>query len=69
MSFTPAPTRWIKASASAVNGDCLEMRQTETAVEVRDTKHSLGPTLRFTLAAFIAWLEGAKNSEFDHLLI
>jgi Domain of unknown function (DUF397) len=63
------PTLWIKASASGGSGNCVEMRQDDDAVEIRDTKaHGKGPTLRFTKAEFAAWLNGAKNNEFDHLI-
>ena len=62
-------TQWIKASASGGSGNCVEMRQHDDAVEVRDTKaHGEGPTLAFSKAEFAAWLDGAKNNEFDHLL-
>jgi hypothetical protein len=62
------PTQWVKASKSAANGDCVEMRAHAGAVEVRDTKdQGAGPTLGFTKAEFAAWLDGAKNGEFDHL--
>jgi Domain of unknown function (DUF397) len=63
------PTRWIKASASGGSGNCIEMRQADDAVEVRDTKaRGEGPTLRFAKADFAAWLDGAKNDEFDGLI-
>jgi hypothetical protein len=62
------PTQWIKASASGANANCVEMRQHDASVEVRDTKqHGHGPTLRFDPTEFAAWVEGAKNGEFDHL--
>jgi len=64
MSTTP----WIKASRSGATGDCVEMRRNGTTIEVRDTKDAgTGPTLRFTSAEWSAWLDGAKNGEFDHL--
>jgi hypothetical protein len=63
-----AESRWIKASASGQGGNCVEMRRHGEAVEVRDSKHPDGPTLRFTPAEFAAWLDGAKRAEFDHLL-
>jgi hypothetical protein len=45
------------------------MRGHDGLVEVRDTKaHGAGPTLGFTKAEFAAWLDGAKNGEFDHLV-
>lgn len=63
------PTQWIKATASGSNGDCVEMRQHDGRVQVRDTKDAGdGPTLGFTKAEFAAWLDGAKNGEFDHLV-
>ena len=67
---TTDPTQWIKATASGGNGsDCVEMRQHDGAVEVRDTKdHGHGPTLGFTKSEFAAWLDGAKRGEFDHLI-
>jgi hypothetical protein len=37
-------------------------------VEVRDTKDREGPVLRFRPDEFVAWLDGAKAGEFDHLI-
>jgi hypothetical protein len=63
------PTQWIKATASSSDGECVEMRQHEGSVEVRDTKdRGHGPTLSFAKSEFSAWLEGAKNGEFDHMI-
>lgn len=63
------PTRWIKASASGGSGNCVEMRQDDDAVEVRDSKAAgEGPTLRFAKVGIAAWLDGAKKNEFDHLI-
>jgi uncharacterized protein DUF397 len=62
------PTQWIKASRSGANGQCVQMRRSHGMVEVRDTKdQGRGPILRFTSAEWAAWLDGAKNGEFDHL--
>lgn len=62
------PTRWIKATASGSDGNCVEMRRVDGTVEVRDTKdHGSGPTLRFTPAEFAAWIDGANRGEFNHL--
>ena len=63
MSITP----WIKASKSANNNDCVEMRRNGATVEVRDSKDKTGPVLRFTPAELDAWLDGARRGEFDHL--
>lgn len=63
MSNTP----WIKASKSASNNDCVEMRRNGATVEVRDSKDKTGPVLRFTPAELDAWLDGVRKGEFDHL--
>lgn len=61
-------TPWIKASRSGNSGNCVEIRRHAGAIEVRDTKQAdAGPVLGFTTAEFAAWLDGAKNGEFDHL--
>ncbi len=63
-------TPWIKAAKSAGNGGtCVEVRRHDAMIEVRDTKDAgNGPTLRFTYAEWEAFLDGAKNAEFDHLI-
>lgn len=62
-------TPWIKATASGGNGgSCVEVRRHDEMIEVRDTKDREGPVLRFTAAEWDAFLDGAKGSEFDHLL-
>jgi hypothetical protein len=66
--MTQDPTQWIKASASAGNGACVEMRRQEGLVEVRDTKqHGTGPSLGFSPTAFAAWVDAARQGEFDSL--
>jgi hypothetical protein len=37
-------------------------------IEVRDSKDRSGPVLRFTRSEYAAWLDGAGEGEFDHLL-
>jgi len=61
-------TPWIKATQSGDQSDCVEMRRHTGAVEVRDSKDPEGPSLRHTKAEFAAWLDGAKNGEFDYLV-
>lgn len=58
---------WIKASASAEGGDCVELRRRGDTVELRDSKDPHGPVLRFTPRELAAFLDGAKHAEFDHL--
>jgi hypothetical protein len=62
-------TPWIKASASSGAGQCIEMRRSGEAIEVRDSKqHGQGPTLAFARDEWAAFLDGAKRGEFDHLV-
>ena len=66
--MTIDPTQWVKASASGSNGNCVEMRQNDAAIEVRDTKaQGTGPSLHLSAAEFGAWIVGAKSGAFDHL--
>ncbi len=66
--MTSQEARWIKASRSSSNGNCVEMRPTEGGVDVRDSKDPHGPILSFSKDEFAAWLEGAQAGEFDHLM-
>ncbi len=62
-------TPWVKARKSGGSGgSCVELRRNGEIIELRDSKHADGPTLRFTNAELDAFLDGAKNGEFDHLL-
>jgi hypothetical protein len=61
-------TEWIKATASSDGGNCVQLRRAGNVVEVRDSKDPEGPVLRFTPSEFAAWLDGARHTEFDHLL-
>lgn len=58
---------WYKSSASAYNGDCVEVAHLRDGrVAVRDTKdRTSGPALIFTRSEWNAFLAGAKNGEFD----
>jgi hypothetical protein len=55
---------WRTSSFSGSNGgNCLESASVPGAVLVRDTKnHVAGPVLRFTPAAWTAFIDQAKNS-------
>lgn len=59
---------WRKASMSAGNGNCVELAPlADGGVAIRDSKDPNGPVLRFTSAEWAAFLDGAKNLEFDDL--
>jgi hypothetical protein len=60
-------TEWVKASASAASGDCVEMRRHDNRVQIRDSKNPDGAILTFSGVQIAAWLEGARRGEFDGL--
>ena len=60
--------KWIKASESFANGNCIEVAQLPGgSVAVRDSKDPAGPVLCFTPDEWSAFIGGAKAGEFDHL--
>lgn len=60
---------WVKASASAANGNCLEASAGRPAAVVllRDTKDREGGCLVIHRAAFREFLAAADRGEFDGL--
>jgi hypothetical protein len=59
---------WIKAMASNHNGACVEIAAASGNIALRDSKDPAGPVLVYTPAEFAAFLDGARNGEFDGLL-
>lgn len=60
--------RWRKSSASAGNGECVELAALDDGqVAVRDSKNPDGAMLIFTRAEMRAWLHGVRAGEFDDL--
>ena len=60
--------RWCKARASAGAGMCVEVAALPDGVAMR---HSVTPedgAILYSRDEFRAFLDGAKNGEFDHLL-
>ena len=60
---------WKKASRSNGNGgnNCVEVAFLDAGVAVRDSKNRTGPALMFTSAEWIAFVDSAKDGEFDIL--
>lgn len=59
---------WHKARRSTANGQCVEIASTVGNIAMRDSKDPEGPILIYTAAEFSAFLEGARNGGFDHLV-
>jgi uncharacterized protein DUF397 len=58
---------WTKASRSNGTGgnNCVEVAFLDTGVAVRDSKNRTGPALMFTQAEWTAFVDSAKDGEFD----
>jgi Domain of unknown function (DUF397) len=63
-----ASLSWLKAQSSTVNGQCIEVASTAGRIAIRDSKDPDGPILLYTPAEFRAFLDGARNGEFDSLI-
>nr|WP_234350360.1 DUF397 domain-containing protein [Streptomyces sp. WM4235] len=60
---------WQKARASLNNGNCVELAALPGGgVAVRNSRFPSGPALVFTKAELAAFLDGAKEEEFDHFI-
>jgi hypothetical protein len=57
--------RWRTSDRSGGNGACVEVRQIDGCVEVRDSKDRFGPVLTFSPAEWLAFVDGARKGEFD----
>lgn len=59
---------WRKATRSYSNGACVEVAAGNGMVAVRDSKEPDGAILWYTPEEWSAFLDGAKNGEFDDLI-
>jgi Domain of unknown function (DUF397) len=59
---------WNKAHFSNINGACVEIASAPGKIVIRDSKDPGGPVLVYTPIEFRAFLDGARNGEFDSLL-
>jgi Domain of unknown function (DUF397) len=60
---------WLKSQHSNPSGNCVEMACLPSGqIAVRNSRHPAGPVLTFTPAEIAAFLQGAKDGEFDRIL-
>ena len=59
---------WLKADSSTANGQCVEIASAAGHIAIRDSKDPDGPILVYTTSEFRAFVDGARNGEFDALL-
>ena len=60
---------WIKSRHSNAEGNCVEVAPlVDGGIAMRNSRDPDGPALVYTAAEVAAFVAGAKDGEFDHLL-
>ena len=60
---------WLKSRHSNPSGNCVEVACLPTGeIAVRNSRFPTGPALLYTRAEIAAFLQGAKDGEFDYVL-
>jgi hypothetical protein len=58
--------QWVKSRRSNQSGNCVEVAQLPNGdVAVRNSRFPEGPALIYTRAEITAFVEGAKDGDFD----
>jgi hypothetical protein len=64
-----ADLAWQKSRRSNPSGNCVEMAALPSGgVAVRNSRHPDGPALVYTRDEIVAFLQGAKDGDFDNLV-
>lgn len=60
---------WRKSQRSNPSGNCVELAELAGGgVAVRNSRHPSGPALIYTPAEITAFIQGAKDGDFDDFL-
>ncbi|MGB2569973.1 DUF397 domain-containing protein [Micromonospora citrea] len=64
------PLRWQKSRRSNPSGNCVELAALPggAGIAVRNSRHPEGPALIYTVAEIAAFVLGARDGDFDHLI-
>ncbi|MGC4896670.1 DUF397 domain-containing protein [Micromonospora sp. DT31] len=64
------PVRWLKSRRSNPSGNCVELAELPggTGIAVRNSRHPEGPALIYTVDEIAAFVLGARDGDFDHLI-
>lgn len=64
------PLVWRKSERSNPSGNCVELAKLGSGdIAVRNSRDIRGPVLVYTRAEIAAFIGGAKDGEFDDLLV
>ena len=65
-----AELAWQKSRRSNPSGNCVEMAELPTGeIAVRNSRYPDGPVLIYTREEVEAFVGGAKDGDFDHMLV
>lgn len=59
---------WTKSSFSASVANCVEAAEFDGGVAVRNSRSPEDGALLFTRSEFAAFVAGARDGDFDHLI-
>jgi Domain of unknown function (DUF397) len=60
---------WLKSRASNPSGNCVELAELPCGeIAIRNSRFPDGPALLYTRAEIDAFIKGAKDGDFDHML-
>lgn len=65
-----ASVTWTKSLRSNPSGNCVELAELPggAGVAVRNSRDPNGPALIYTMAEIAAFILGARDGDFDHLI-